>query len=60
MNRTQRNNEISGTTRDKIAIEVKVAQIARQIKKKLYFIVGTFLTLSMFFHDRGWISIFFG
>lgn len=49
MNRTQRNNEISGTTRDKIAIEVKVAQIARQIKKKLYFIVGTFLTLSMFF-----------
>lgn len=49
MNRTQRNNEISGTTRDKIAIEAKVAQIARQIKKKLYFIVGIFLTLFMFF-----------
>lgn len=61
MDKIRRNNEISEEISDKIAIGVKVALVAKEIKKRLYLIVGIFLSLlllmmvamgHLFFSDR--------
>ena len=49
MNQIKKNNDISKETKEKIAIGVKVAVIAKKIKKKLYIVVGVSLSLSLLF-----------